>query len=106
MTEKRGFALHPLAAQDITDIWEYLAAENPAAARRLREEIESAIQALVPFPRQGFRRPDLTSRQLRFTLVREYLIAYAPEETPLWVVAVLHGRRSPRLMAAILRGRE
>jgi len=39
-------------------------------------------------------------------LVREYLIAYAPEEKALWVVAVMHGRRGPRLMAAILRGRE
>jgi plasmid stabilization system protein ParE len=60
----------------------------------------------VPFPHQGYRRPDLTSRLLRFTLVREYLIAYAPDEKPLWVVAVMHGRRSPRIMAAILRGRE
>ncbi|HXB73939.1 MAG TPA: hypothetical protein VNY05_37210 [Candidatus Acidoferrales bacterium] len=39
-------------------------------------------------------------------LIRAYLIAYAPEEKPLWVVAVMHGRRSPRVMAAILRGRE
>jgi hypothetical protein len=38
--------------------------------------------------------------------VREYLIAYAPDEKPLWIVAVMHGRRSPRAMAAILRGRE
>jgi hypothetical protein len=38
--------------------------------------------------------------------VGEYLIAYAPEEKPLWVVAVMHGRRSPRVMAAILRGRD
>jgi plasmid stabilization system protein ParE len=53
----------------------------------------------------GHKRPDLTSRPLRFTVVREYLIAYAPEEKPLWVVAVMHGRRSPRVMAAILRGR-
>jgi hypothetical protein len=28
--------------------------------------------------------------------VREYLIAYAPKEKPIWVVAVMHGRRSPR----------
>jgi hypothetical protein len=34
--------------------------------------------------------------------VREYLIAYAPEEKPLWVVAVMHGRRNPRMIAAIL----
>lgn len=58
------------------------------------------------FPRQGHKRADLTSRPLRFLLVREYLIAYAPDEKPLWVVAVMHGRRSPRVMAAILRGRE
>jgi hypothetical protein len=38
--------------------------------------------------------------------VREYLIAYAPDEKPLWVIAVLHGHRNPRLMAAILRERE
>jgi hypothetical protein len=52
------------------------------------------------------KRPDLTRRPLRFTVVREYPIAYAPEEKPLWVVTVMHGRRSPRVMAAVLRGRE
>ena len=69
-------------------------------------EILDAIDAVAPFPNRGHRRPDLTSRPLRFILVRQYLIAYAPEEEPLWVVAVMHGRRSPRVMAAILRGRE
>jgi hypothetical protein len=49
---------------------------------------------------------DITSRSLRFWLVNEYLIAYAPDEQPLWVVAVIHGRRSPRVIAAILRDRE
>src|SRR5450432_3517215 len=106
MTAEHGFALHPLAAQDITEIWEYIAADNPLAARRVREEIHSAIRALVPFPHQGHRRPDLTGRPLRFIVVREYLIAYAPDEKPLWVVAVMHGRRNPRVIAAILRGRE
>ena len=72
----------------------------------VREEILSRIRAVVPFPNQGHQRPDLTGRPLRFIVVREYLIAYAPEEKPLWVVAVMHGRRSPRVMAAILRGRE
>jgi plasmid stabilization system protein ParE len=69
-------------------------------------EIFDAIRGLVPFPLQGHRRSDLTSRPLRFILVREYLIAYAPEQKPLWVVAVMHGRRSPRIKAAILRSRE
>lgn len=106
MTGESDFRLHPLAAQDIIGIWEYIAEDNPLAARRVREEILSKIRTVVLFPKQGHKRPDLTSRPVRFILVREYLIVYAPEEKPLWVVAVIHGRRSPRVMAAILRGRE
>src|SRR6266481_2772279 len=106
MNEGQGFVLHPLAAQDITEIWEYIAKDNPLAARRVREDILDAIRALVPFPNQGHKRPDLTSRPLRFKRVRNYLIAYAPDKKPLWVIAIMHGHRSPRVMAAILRGRE
>ena len=106
MNPDQGFALHPQAAQDITEIWEFIARDNPLAARRVRKEILAAICELVPFPHQGHKRPDLTSRPLRFRIVRDYLIAYAPDERPLLVIAVLHGRRSPRVMAAILRGRE
>ena len=101
-----GYALHPEAYTDLDDIRNYIAHENPDAADRVMSEIFDTIRALVPFPNQGHKRPDLTSRPLRFTLVREYLIAYAPDEKPLWVVAVIHGRRSPRVMAAILRGRQ
>lgn len=90
----------------LTRIWEYIRADNPDAADRVIEEILSAIRALVPLPHQGHRRPDLTSWPLRFTLVREYLVAYAPDEKPLWVVAVIHGRRSPRVIEAILRERQ
>lgn len=101
-----GYDFHPEARVDLDEIWEFIRADNLDAADRMIAEILSAVRALVPFPGQGYRRPDLSSRPLRFTLVREYLIAYAPEENPLWVVAVIHGRRSPRIMAAILRGRE
>jgi plasmid stabilization system protein ParE len=49
--------------------------------------------------------PDLTFRPLRFRIVREYLVAYAAEEDPVWILAVIHGRRNPRIMAAVLRDR-
>jgi plasmid stabilization system protein ParE len=102
----RGYDFHPEALIDLDEIWEYIAKDNPAAADILIDEIEATLEALVSFPLQGHKRPDLTSRPLRFILVREYLIAYAPDETPLWVIAVIHGRRSPRVISAILRGRE
>jgi plasmid stabilization system protein ParE len=101
-----AYDFHPEALLDLDEIWEFIRGDNLDAADRLIAEILGAIDALAPFPGRGHRRPDLTSRPLRFLLVREYLIAYAPEEKPLWVVAVMHGRRSPRVMAAILRARE
>jgi plasmid stabilization system protein ParE len=70
MSVDRGFRLHPKAAQDITSIWEYIAADNPAAAGRVREQLLTAIRGLVPFPHQGHKRPDLSSRPLRFHTVR------------------------------------
>ncbi|MFY9689846.1 MAG: type II toxin-antitoxin system RelE/ParE family toxin [Candidatus Acidiferrales bacterium] len=106
MNTERGFVLHPGAAHDITEIWEFIAEDNPRAAGKVRQEILDAIRKLVLFPHQGHFRSDLTSRPLRFQAVREYLIAYAPDEKPLLVVAVLHGRRHPRVIAAFLRGRE
>jgi plasmid stabilization system protein ParE len=106
VSAESGFDLHPEAAQDIIDIWEFIAEDDPNAAGRMREEILDSIRNLVSFPHIGHRRPDLTNRPLLFTVVREYLIAYAPEERPLSVVSVVHGRRNPRVMAAMLRGRE
>ena len=101
-----GYALHPDAFTDLDEIREYIARDNPDAADRVLEEIFDAIRELVPFPYQGHFRPDLTGRPLRFKVVHDYLIAYAYDERPLWIIAVIHGRRSPRIMAAILRGRE
>jgi hypothetical protein len=67
---------------------------------------DEAIGGLVAFPHQGHKRPDLTTRPLRFQSVRDYLIAYAPEEKPLLVIAVLHGRRSPQAISTILEQRQ
>jgi toxin ParE1/3/4 len=100
-----GYALHPDAFADLDEIREFIAEENPEAADRVLTEIFEEFRILARFPHIGHLRQDLTSRPVRFRLVREYLIAYAAEEHPVWILAVLHGRRNPRLMAAVLRSR-
>ncbi|HEX8815014.1 MAG TPA: type II toxin-antitoxin system RelE/ParE family toxin [Terriglobales bacterium] len=99
------FVLHPGAFRDLEEIWDYIAADSMDAADRTLEEIYGAIKSLIPFPYIGHSRPDLTSRPLRFQVVRDYVIAYAADEKPLAVIAVLHGRRNPRTIAAILNKR-
>jgi plasmid stabilization system protein ParE len=45
-----GFRLHPEAAHDITEIWEYIAADSQHAARRVRQEILTPFA--ISFPSQ------------------------------------------------------
>ena len=102
-----GYAFHPDAFSDLNEIWEYIARDNIDAADRVLADVRSTLTTFAESPQIGHRRPDLTTRPLRFHVARrEYLIAYSPDEKPLWIVAVLHGRRNPRLMAAVLRDRE
>ena len=100
-----GYDFHPEAALDLDEIWDFIAEDSLDAADQVIADILASLDALVALPNQGHKRPDLTSRPLRFILAHDYLIAYSPDEKPLWIVAVLHGRRNPRVMAAILRGR-
>ena len=82
MNPRKGFVLHPEAAAGIAGFWTFIARDNP------------------------LRRPDLTSGEFRFNTSGEYLIAYAPDEDPLLLISVIHGRRSPRTIAAMLRERD
>jgi toxin ParE1/3/4 len=101
-----GFELHPEARVDLDEISDYIAADSIESAERLVGEILERLRGLVSFPYSGHRRPDLTGAPLRIVQVRNYLIAYAPDRKPLLVVAVTHTSRSPRVIAAMLRGRE
>jgi plasmid stabilization system protein ParE len=100
-----GFVFHPDVSLDIARIWEHIADDDPDAADRMRERLYESIRALVPLPDQGHWRTDLASKSIRFQTVGNYLIAYAPDEKPLLILAVLHGSRSVRTLRALLRNR-
>ena len=68
-----GYNFHPEAAIDLDEIWDFIAEDNLDAADKVIEDILASVDALVPFPHQDHERTDLTSRPLRFTMVREYL---------------------------------
>ncbi len=101
-----GYAFHREAEIDLEEIWDYNAADSVAAADRLLAEFHDALEIFGSVSEPGPQADRSHDRPLRFKRVRDYLIAYAPDEKPLWVIAIMHGHRSPRVMAAILRGRE
>ena len=60
------YDFHPEVLFDLDEIWEFIRGDNLDAADRLIAEILAAIDALVPFPSRGHRRPDLTASALHF----------------------------------------
>lgn len=90
------FVLTPAARADLTEISDYISRDSPDAARRVRQELRSAMKKLAEMPQMGHYRPDLADEPLRFWPVYSYLIIYRAEVQPLQVVRVLHGARDVR----------
>ena len=88
----KRFRLSPEAAQDVREIWAYLAVDSIRAARRLRLQILEACQKIANNPGIGHSREDLTDKPVLFWPVGSYLIIYTAR-TPVEIVRVLHGAR-------------
>lgn len=89
------YELSPLALEDLLQIQEFIAQDNPDAAEHLIEQFFSAFEYLAQWPRSGHTRVDLTPRNVLFWPVSSYLVVYRQNEgsSEVQVVAVLHGAR-------------
>ncbi len=96
-----SFRLKRIALQDLKGIVRYIAAENPVAARKFRDDLYEKFQFLALNPRIAPERPDLAPN-LRYLPYGNYLIFYLPEDDGVVIIIrVLHGARliSPELIA-------
>ena len=90
----KRFVLSPAAAQDLEDIWEYVAFDSIEAADRLITKLHHQVRALAAMPGMGHRRPDLADdRPILFWPVGSYLIIYRTSDDTLEIVAFTHGKR-------------
>ncbi len=78
------------APNQLASIWEYIAEENPEAARLTVERILEAIDQLAVFPQSGRRGRVLGTREL---IVPPYVIVYRAQPDAVTIEAVLHGSR-------------
>ena len=83
----------PAALSDVLAIEAYLAAFNPAAARRLAVESVVAADSLATFPERG--RLGLEEGTRELVAVRPYLLVYRTEADGglVSILRVLHGAR-------------
>ena len=90
----KRYLVAPEAEDDLRQIWRYLIREGGLAiADRIQGELVDAFEALADVPGKGHKRPDLTSRDVLFFSVYQYMIVYRGHPK-VEIVAVLHGRRN------------
>jgi toxin ParE1/3/4 len=82
------------ARADLIDIWLHIAADDPAAADRQIDRIESAITRLIDFPEIGHMRDD-AGPDVRLLLQDSYLVLYRYRAAQALVVVerIVRGRR-------------
>ncbi|HEY2069663.1 MAG TPA: type II toxin-antitoxin system RelE/ParE family toxin [Rhizomicrobium sp.] len=87
--------LSELAENDVVEAARWIAKDNKAAARGLRETVVRAAARIGDFPHIGVLRPDLASDKIRFVFLTgyPYVIVYNATRTPPLILRVLHGAR-------------
>jgi plasmid stabilization system protein ParE len=90
----KPYLVAPEAEDDLRQIWRYLLGEaGLAIADRIQGGLVDAFEGLADVPGKGHKRPDLTSRNLLFFSVYQYMIVYR-RAAMVEIVAVLHGKRN------------
>lgn len=80
------------AAEDLKDIWEYIAQRNENAASKLIKEIKNKFILLRDNPLAG-REQDKFLVGLRSFVLKNYFIFYLPLDDGIDVLRVLHSSR-------------
>lgn len=80
------------AEEDLIEIWLYIANDNPDAADKVLDHVEAVFTLLAEHPDLGPARPGLAA-ELRYFVVRKYLILYRRIADGVEIVRVVHGAR-------------
>jgi toxin ParE1/3/4 len=80
------------AGDDLEDIWEYVAQNDPEAARKLIKEITGKFKLLRDHPQIGREENRLLSSLRRFP-ASSYIIFYKPFDNGVEILRILHAAR-------------
>ena len=92
------------AAQDLEDIYGYLAGhDSPASANHVLDRIEGVIQSLSEFPQRGNCPRELLLlgiREFRETFFKPYRIIYRVVDEAVYIYLIADGRRDMQSLLA------
>ncbi|MCB2181419.1 MAG: type II toxin-antitoxin system RelE/ParE family toxin [Desulfobulbaceae bacterium] len=83
----------PLAIERTTEIAEYIAQDNPSAARKWVEILFGRVELLKSSPLSGRMIPETRREELRELIYDNYRIIYRVEKNKISVLTIRHGRQ-------------
>jgi plasmid stabilization system protein ParE len=91
----RSVLFTPFAREQLLAALAYIAADDPAAARRLRERAEASLSRLADYPESGRVLPEFPDLPFREVVVSPYRFFYRVKDGAVWVVAAWHSAQLP-----------
>lgn len=82
---------HPEARSDLLSIVDYISDDNPDAAQRLKDDIESKVAALPEHPH--LYRAGRVGGTREMVVRSNYIVVYAERDGEVTILRVLHGAR-------------
>jgi plasmid stabilization system protein ParE len=89
----KSFEVTEAARTDLIEIWDYIRADNIAAADKVIHRLHDTFVKLGRNPMLGHLREDLADSEHRFFLVYSYMVVYLAAEKPIQNVRVLYAAR-------------
>ena len=83
----------PLAIDRTTEIAEYIALDNPTAAKKWIDLIFQEVELLVSSPKMGRVVPEIGSKQIRELIIGNYRIIYRIEKINISILTIRHGKQ-------------
>ena len=83
----------PLAVDRVTEIAEYIAMDNPAAAEKWVTMVFKKVEELQNFPESGRIVPETENKSIRELIYGNYRIIYRVEKGAISVLTIRHGKQ-------------
>jgi toxin ParE1/3/4 len=85
----------PTAREQFLAALAYVAADDPAAARNLRNRAAASLSRLADYPVSGRVLPEFPELPFREVIVPPYRFFYRVKDDAVWVVAAWHSSQLP-----------
>ena len=90
---KDNYIISKDAENDLKEIGDFIALDNPTAALTLIDKFTEGFENMILMPEIGYKKPEWTKKDVRFLSIKKYLIVYQINDKNIIILRVLSNYR-------------